>query len=276
VTDERTDPTAIESLPAEALTRLRQLEGGDAEGPLFTSDLSVNEFLLIEDAEFEPLGLVVGSSIYHVGIQVARWTASRELEVLTRAMYHARELAMARMEAEATELGADGIVGVRLDIQFYEWGKNLAEFMAIGTAVKHRTGGSWRTPSGTPFTSGLNGQDFWALLKTGHRPVGLVLGNCVYHVAHRRMLQALSQSYRNVELPNFTQALYTARELAMERMQYEARQVQSDGVVGVQIIEKSHVWGHHAIEFLSIGTAVVRFRTDSPPLRPRLVLGLDD
>jgi len=29
-------------------------------------------------------------------------------------------------------------------------------------------------------------------------------------------------------------------------------------------------------EFLSIGTAVVRFRTGGPPLRPRLVLGLDD
>jgi len=114
------------------------------------------------------------------------------------------------------------------------------------------------------------------LLKTGHRPVALVLGNCVYHVAHRRMLRALTQTYRNVELPNFTQALYTARELAMERMQYEARQARSDGVVGVQIIEKSHVWGHHAIEFLSICTAVVRFRTGGPPLRPRLVLTLDD
>ncbi len=276
MTEERPERLATDSLPAEALTRLRQLEGDDAVGPLFTSDLSVNEFLLIEDAEFEPLGLVVGSSIYHVGIQIVRWTASRELEVLTRAMYHARELAMARMEAEAEELGADGIVGVRLDIRFYEWGKNLAEFMAIGTAVKHRTGGSWRTPAGKPFTSGLTGQDFWTLLKTGHRPVALVLGNCVYHVAHRRMLRTMAQTGRNVELPNFTQALYTARELAMERMQYEARQSRSDGVVGVQIIEKSHVWGHHAIEFLSIGTAVVRFRTGGSSLRPRLVLTLDD
>src|SRR4051794_40166768 len=103
---------AAEALPAEAIKRLRQLEGGDGLEPMFTSDLSVNEFLLIEDVDFEPLGLVVGSSIYHVGIQVVRWSASRELEVLTRAMYHARELAMARMEAEAEELGADGVVGV--------------------------------------------------------------------------------------------------------------------------------------------------------------------
>src|SRR5204863_5978365 len=174
------------------------------------------------------------------------------------------------------ELKADGIVGVRLDIRFYDWGKNLAEFIAIGTAVRHREGGSWRTPSGKPFTSDLTGQDFWTLLCTGQRPVALVMGNCVYHVAHRRMLRALSQSLRNVELPNFTQALYTARELAMERMQYEARQVGSEGVVGVQIIEKNHVWGHHAIEFFAIGTAVTRYRSGGAALRPRMVLTLDD
>ena len=134
---------AAASLPAEALTRLRELEGGPGVAPLFTSDLSVNEFLLVEEAGFEPLGLVLGSSIYHVGLQVVRWTASQELDVLTRAMYHARELAMARMEAEAAELGADGIVGVRLDIRFYEWGNNLAEFLAIGTAVRALVDGGW-------------------------------------------------------------------------------------------------------------------------------------
>ncbi|MGH2882829.1 MAG: hypothetical protein ACRDPA_09085, partial [Solirubrobacteraceae bacterium] len=30
----------------------------------FTSDLSVNEFLLVKQSGFEPLGLVLGSSIY--------------------------------------------------------------------------------------------------------------------------------------------------------------------------------------------------------------------
>ncbi|HUR22495.1 MAG TPA: heavy metal-binding domain-containing protein [Acidimicrobiales bacterium] len=269
-------PNGAASLPAEALTRLRELEGGPGVAPLFTSDLSVNEFLLVEEAGFEPLGLVLGSSIYHVGIQVVRWTASQELEVLTRAMYHARELAMARMEAEAAELGADGIVGVRLDIRFYEWGNNLAEFMAIGTAVRARDGGNWKAPGGRPFTSDLNGQDFWTLLETGNRPLALVIGNCVYHVAHRTISQTVGTSMRNVELPNFTQALYTARELAMERMQAEARQAGATGVVGVQIHEANHIWGHHAIEFLAIGTAVARFRDRGTLARPRLVLTLDD
>ena len=80
----------------------------------FTSDLSVNEFLLVKQAGFEPLGLVLGSSIYHIGFQQANWNQNQEMGVLTQAMYHARELAMTRMEEEADQLGADGIVGVRL------------------------------------------------------------------------------------------------------------------------------------------------------------------
>ena len=73
--------------------------------------------------------------------------------MLTQAMYHARELAMTRMEEEADQLGADGIVGVRLDIGRYEWGADLAEFIAVGTAVKHRGGELHRAPNGRPFTS---------------------------------------------------------------------------------------------------------------------------
>src|SRR5277367_3833910 len=128
--------------------RLAELEAG-----LFTSDLSVNEFLLVKEAGFHPVGLVMGSSIYHVGLQVRRWNRSHELTTLSEAMYNARELAMERMEAEASELGADGIVGVRLDVNYYEWGRGSAEFIAVGTAVKAEDGGSWRNKLGQPFTS---------------------------------------------------------------------------------------------------------------------------
>ena len=124
------DPTSTEGLAEHASERLEM----NARG-LFTSDLSVNEYLCVEKAGFEPVGLVVGSSIYHIGFQAANWKASQEMGVLTQAMYSARELAMTRMEEEAEQLGADGIVGVRLEIGRYEWGADMAEFIAIGTAV---------------------------------------------------------------------------------------------------------------------------------------------
>jgi uncharacterized protein YbjQ (UPF0145 family) len=263
------DPTSLEGVPQAGVARLQQNRQG-----LFTSDLSVNEFLLVKDAGFDPVGLVVGSSIYHIGYQQANWKDSIEMDVLSGAMYHARELAMTRMEEEADNLGADGIVGVRLDIGRYEWGEHMAEFIAIGTAIKHRGGKLHRAPNGRPFTSDLNGQDFWTLIRSGHRPVGMVMGSCVYHVAHRGFMQTMRQAGQNVELANFTQALYDARELAMERMQAEAQALQAEGIVGVQLQESNHGWGSHVIEFFAVGTAIVPTGTENAVGSPTPVLDL--
>jgi uncharacterized protein YbjQ (UPF0145 family) len=260
-----------EDLPEGASHRLQELEQG-----LFTSDLSVNEFLLIKEVGFHPLGFVMGSSIYHTGIQTRKWGQSQELAKLTGAMYEARELAMSRMEEEATELGADGVVGVRLDVNYYEWGKDAAEFIAVGTAVKSEDGESYRNTLGQPFTSDLSGQDFWTLMQTGYVPLGLVMGTCVYHIAHRGLGQTLGSAGQNVELPNFTQALYEARELAMTRMQDESNRLEATGIVGVRLEEKSHQWGSHTIEFLSLGTAVAKRGDHVTLARPTTIISLDN
>jgi uncharacterized protein YbjQ (UPF0145 family) len=264
---------SLAGIPESGRQRIERMKQEVARG-FFTSDLSINEFLLVKQSGFEPLGLVLGSSIYHIGFQQANWSRNQEMGVLTQAMYHARELAMTRMEEEADQLGADGVVGVRLDIGRYEWGAELAEFIAVGTAVKHREGELHRAPNGRPFTSDLSGQDFSTLLRAGYRPVGLVMGNCVYHVAHQGLRAAWKQVGRNLEMPTYTQALYEARELAMERMQAEATEVQAGGIVGTRITQGSHGWGSHVIEFFAIGTGVVPISTDHQIEQPALVLPL--
>src|SRR5207245_4097210 len=181
-----------DDLPVHARERLKSMRSDATHRALFTSDLSVNEFLLVAEAGFDPVGLVVGSSIYHIGYQQANWKQNQEMNVLTQAMYHARELAMTRMEEEANALAADGIVGVRLEVTRHQWGEDLAEFVAIGTAIRSRDGHSYRNVKGMPFTSDLSGQDFWTLLRTGYRPVGMVMGNCVYHVHN----QAIGQGFK--------------------------------------------------------------------------------
>ena len=73
------DPTSMAGVPEHGRERLERMR----DRSLFTSDLSVNEFLLVRAAGFEPLGLVVGPSIYHIGFQdgargaaTRRWTSS--------------------------------------------------------------------------------------------------------------------------------------------------------------------------------------------------------
>ncbi len=176
MTDQKSADFGAMGVPQDAIKRLAELTPGKAGG-IFTSDLSVNEFLLVREAGFRPLGLVLGSSIYHVGLQIGRWSKNQELDVLSQAMYHARELAMTRMEVEARTLGADGVVGVRLDVEMKEFGTDIAEFIAIGTAVKAEpdAGGggvtNWRNNKDLPFTSDLSGQDFWTLIRAGYAPL---------------------------------------------------------------------------------------------------------
>lgn len=267
-------PGATEGVPLAAQQRLRAMRGEGGGKTLWTSDLSVNEFLLVREAGFECLGLVMGSSIYHIGFQAASYSKNMEMEVLTQAMYHARELAMTRMEEEADLLGGDGIVGVRLVINRHEWGAHLAEFMAIGTAIKHRTGEHYRGMNNQPFTSDLNGQDFWTLLHSGYRPLSMVMGNCVYHVAHQGLMASLGQAGKNVELPNYTQATYDSRELALSRMQAEAEAAGAEGIVGARVHENSHGWGSHVIEYFAVGTAITPISANHEIEKPTLVLPL--
>ena len=263
-------------LPQHARERLNLMRGDATHRGLFTSDLSVNEFLLAREAGFDALGLVMGSSIYHIGFKMANYNQNQEMTVLSQAMYYARNLAMTRMQEEANILGADGIIGVRLVVTRYEWGEALAEFMAVGTAIRSRSGQSFRNARGLPFTSDLSGQDFWTLLRAGYRPAGMVMGSCVYHVAHQSLGQWFKQVGQNVEMANFTQALYDARELAMERMQAEAMGVAAQGVVGMRVQEKSHGWGSHIIEFFAVGTAIVPISDEHKVQAPTLTLSLND
>jgi uncharacterized protein YbjQ (UPF0145 family) len=267
-------------IPVHARERLKGLRSSAHSSGVFTSDFSVNEFLLVRKAGFEPIGLCMGTCVYHVGYQFSAWSRNQEMEVLSKAMYHARELAMARMRAEATAMGADGIVGVKLTIKRLEWDQHLLEFIALGTGVVHGDGHKgFRAHDGGPFTSDLTGQDFWSLLHSGYRPVEMVMGSCVYHVAHRGVLAGLATTGRNVELENFTSAMYEAREIAVERMQAEAAAAQAEGVVGVDIHEGSHVWASHVIEFFAIGTAVVPLEQEIAPEKiaePIMVLSVND
>jgi len=343
-----------EEIPKHAHERLADARRRD----FFTSDLSVSEFLLVREAGFDPVGLVMGTSIYQVAPNVPKTTTGCELVDTTKALYHARELAMTRMEDEAAELGADGIVGVRLTmnlttdpnrVQFqryrawwkwakhygfrrpqsaptggwfagwedlaqtqwqqwtrqmgwamvplppwaqptskasYSFGANTAEFIAIGTAVRHRDGVSYKNNKGKPFQSDLSGQDFWMLIRTGFRPVGFVMGNCVYYVPPRLLF---APSNVSCELAEYTHALYDARELALARLQDEAEELGATGIVGVTVAEEQHSWravpwniGNAAldtgevIELFVIGTAVVPIASGGELDQPTLVMLAND
>lgn len=126
------DPRVSDMNAVEAEIRAAKRSGA------FTSDLSGQEFWLVVDKGYVPVGLVLGNSVFSMGIGGGIATAFRglargELKELTQLMYDARGLALARMKQEADQLGADGIIGV--DIQINHHG-DVMEVTAVGTAVK--------------------------------------------------------------------------------------------------------------------------------------------
>ena len=126
------------------------------------------------------------------------------------------------------------------------------------------------------FTSDLSVNEFLLVKAAGFDPLGLVMGTCVYHVAHQGLGGWFKRIGRNTEMPNFTQALYDARELAMERMQSEAEALDAEGIVGVQLNEGSHGWDSHVIEYFAVGTAVTPISEDHSIPPPSFVLTLND
>ena len=69
------------NIPERAVKRLEE----EREGRLFTSDLTVSEFLLARDAEVHPISQVMGSCIYHVGQIPDYKGATKEIDVISNA-----------------------------------------------------------------------------------------------------------------------------------------------------------------------------------------------
>ena len=110
---------------------------------VFTSDLSTSDFWLLRQAGYVPLGLVIGNSVYSMGFLGSMATSIKgvvkgELGPITELMHEAKTLAIQRLADEAERLNADGVIGVKLKVEYMHNGEWM-EITAIGTAVKKVT-----------------------------------------------------------------------------------------------------------------------------------------
>ncbi len=160
-----------------------------------------------------------------------------------------------------------GVVGVRVDVEVRTHHINVE---LVGTAVRPVSG---EDPRGTdaalavPFVSDLSARDFTLLLRAGWMPVGLAFGACFVYSPRRTAGAAMKQSTQNVELTNYTEAMYSARESAMEKMQRSALEAGGEGVVEVKVTEGPMSFARHAVGFTAWGTAV-KLVAEAAPVRP--------
>ena len=240
-----------------------------------TSDLSVDEALLLHAGGWEPLDLVCGVAVVSVPVGVWNWGRGA-ISLASDAHNAAVDQAATALRAECGKVHGHGVVGVRVDVEVRT---HHIEVALVGTAVRPAHGNDPRgrdAAEAMPFVSDLSARDFTLLLRAGWMPVGLAFGACFVYAPRRTAGTAMRQSTQNVELTNYTEAMYSARESAMEKMQHSALQAGGQGVVEVKVTEGPMAFARHAVGFTAWGTAVRLVAREHRFVRPEVVLPLDD
>ena len=217
---------------------------------------------------------MAGVAVVSVPLGVWNWGRG-SIGLASDAHNMAVEQAAQQLRGECSKVHGHGVVGTRVDVHVHT--KHI-DVELVGTAVKP-TGQRGRgddAKEAMPFVSDLSARDFTLLLRAGWMPVGLAFGACFVYAPRRTAGAAMRQSTQNVELTNYTEAMYSARESAMERMQSSALAAGGQGVVEVKVTEGPMHFAKHAIGFTAWGTAVRLVAEAHQFVKPDVVLPLDD
>ena len=243
-----------------------------------TSDLSVDEALLLHGGGWEPLDLVCGVAVCSIPYGVwsyGGYGGGSAIGIASDANNIAMGEAVAQIRAECGKVKGYGVVGVQVEVSLRQ---HHVDVELVGTAVRpmQRPEQGQVAALAMPFVSDLSARDFTLLLRAGWMPVGLAFGTAFAYAPRRGAGAAMRQSTQNVELTNYTQAMYAARESAMERMQHSALQAGGQGVVEVKVTEGPVAFARHSIGFTAWGTAVKLVAEAHQSIEPQVVLPLDD
>ncbi|MHB1088116.1 MAG: heavy metal-binding domain-containing protein [Acidimicrobiales bacterium] len=257
-------------LRSDVRRALASLQNAPTSSSAVTSDLSIDEELNLHSVGWQPVELVSGVSAFSVASGLWNW-GQGEILGATRAHESAFTNALLQLQRDAAHAGGHGVVGVRVERAVHP---SHVEVSLVGTAVRPVAHSSSAPPS--IFTSDLSGRDFALLAMAGWRPLGLAHGASFVYAPRRQMSAVLAQQTQNVELTNFTNAIYVARETAMERLQATALSLGGTGVVQVRVVEGPMAFASHAIGFATWGT-VVRLAGDAHQrMDPQMVMPLND
>ena len=194
--------------------------------------LSGNEIYCLKKKGLTPGNLVVGNSVYSLGLVRSigsglRILAGGEVTQVTQLIHEGRLLAYKRMLAEAKSHGGIGITGVSSELIFQ--GTNI-EFLSIGSTV--HTDGQQGHES-LKFSTSADGQALYCQLDSGFLAKQFVFGNVAYSIGLGGGIVGGLRSLARGEIKEYSQIFNTTRHLALERITAEARAVGANAVVGI-------------------------------------------
>jgi hypothetical protein len=226
--------------------------------------------LAVIDAGFQPRGVVVGAiamQIYFPICYQARLRGPTEPLVYPKyehALQDAWRNAIERLEADAVERGAHGVVGVSVKSRLAGdmTPSGVRNFQLMGTAVVVEGA----APLARPFLSMLSAEDTLKLLLCGWVPSGVAVGISAVHV-HGWAASAWRQGtvMKNAEMDGPTAGMALARDRAEHGARTALVAARAEGMVAAKL-EVTHsqqgCGGGQGlmIEGSMIGTGIVRYR----------------
>ena len=275
----------------------RRRLGEVAAGAPFGSTGSVGDFALAQSAGPRPLGLVSGIAVEvdrEYGVAPVRPGTFREGSFWRARWGLGAELALERLRAQATSIGAD--LGARRPAHGRAHphprrrAVHAVKFVLAGNAMR---ASDRRTP-GALVLSGLSAAEHLLLERSaGHTTAGVCVAAAKYtatmtrrsaaiatraaHPARDRLLRR--SRGRPQQLPDLAATVSQARHAIVDALAAHARRLRADGIIDVRVeldIPRGELsWSnrHFAIAATAIATAIAAGRT--APIRPATTIDLD-
>lgn len=208
--------------------------------------LSGNEIFCLAKKGFTPGGIVVGNSVHSLGVLGGLTTGFKsmlggELEQITGLIEEGRETAYERMMKEAANEDASGVTGVSSELIFHN---GTIEFLSIGSVVKSNEKNN--------FSTSADGQELYAQLDAGYKPICFAFGNVAYSLGIRRGILGSLKTFMRGEIKEYSNIFNHTRHLALQRIVDVAQKNNANAVLGIKTTILPFAGSY---EMLMLGTA---------------------
>ncbi|WP_115700914.1 heavy metal-binding domain-containing protein [Legionella sainthelensi] len=196
-----------------------------------TTGLSGNELFCLQLKNYAPGPIVVGNSVHSLGIIGSVGSSFKvilggELMQITSLIEEGRETAYKRMLEEAVSMNATGITGVTSQLILH--GANV-EFLSIGSVIYGEEGASKEK-----FSTSADGQELYAQLDAGYKPICFSFGNVAYSLGLGRGILGSLKTLGRGEIKEYSDIFNKTRHLALTRITAHARQYKANAVLGIK------------------------------------------
>ena len=215
------------------------------------SGLSGNEMYCASLLGYHPGNLLVGNSVFSMGFigsvgSSLRTLAGGEIKQFTDMIAEGRRLSLQRFEQELNQESGAGATGVTSELIFHP---GNVEFLTVGSTIHHNSGAAQGT-----FSTSADAQELFCQWDAGYQPVNFVFGNVAYSIGIGRGITGAFRQLAKGEVRQYSDIFNTTRNLALQRIEQEARSLGANSVVGIRT-SIVPIAGSGVQEMVMIGTA---------------------